>query len=382
MPEITVRRVSTRAERRAFLTFPWRIYRDDPVWVPPLLPERKKRTDPARGPFFEHGTAEFFVAWRGREAVGTICAAEDRQRNGFLGIHDAIFGFFDCVEDYSVAAALFETAAGWAREHGLDALLGPFNLDYEDGYGIVLEGHCTPQVLLCGQTPPYYRDFVERYGFEPGRGGDNIAYRASLEVAPDDPRLERYARVAHAAERRGHVTVRPARLDDWDTEIDHALRVLNKGLAVLPDFSPWDRDVFAEHAGALRAIMDPDLVVFGLVDGEPVGWALGLPNLNEAVQKANGLRHVWDYGRLWWYARRQPECMCFKSIAVDPAHWGRGVDAAMVNALVRASIAKGYKWMDLSLTSSDNPMTPLLAERMGAELYRRYRVYRLPLAEG
>jgi GNAT superfamily N-acetyltransferase len=129
----------------------------------------------------------------------------------------------------------------------------------------------------------------------------------------------------------------------------------------------------------MRPIMDPDLVIFGLVDGEPVGWVLALPNLNEALQKADGLRHPWDYARLWWHTRRRPDCLCLKSIAVDPEHWGRGVDAVMLDALARQAMARGYTWMDLSLTSDDNPMTPRLAERMGAQIYRRYRVYRLPL---
>lgn len=380
MPQIEVRRVATGAERRVFLHFPWRIYRHDPVWVPPLLPERKGRIDPARGAFFSHGEAEFFVAWRGREAVGTLCAAEDRARNAFLQVREAIFGFFECIDDYDVATALFDTAVAWARARGLDSLFGPFDLDYEDNYGLLLEGYDTPQVLLCGHTPPYYRDFAERYGFVRGRTGDNIAFRVSLEISADDPRLQRLARVARIAQRRGHVSARTARVDEWETEIDHAIRILNKGLAVLPGHSPWGRGTLAAHAEALRPIMDPDLVIFGLVDGEPVGWVLGLPNLNEALQKANGLRHPWDYPRLWWHARRQPACLCFKSIAVDPDHWGRGVDAVMVYTLVRRALDKGYRWMDLSLTAEDNPMTPRLAERMGAHIYRRYRVYRLELS--
>jgi GNAT superfamily N-acetyltransferase len=379
LPRVEVRPVSTAAERRAFLSFPWRVYGNDPVWVPPLMPERKKRIDPARGPFFEHGDADFFVAWRGREPVGTICAAEDRARNRFLQTREALFGFFECIDDTSVAAAMFDTAAGWARERGLDSLYGPFNLDYEDGYGILVEGYDTPQVLLCGHTPPYYRDLVERHGFVKGRDGDNIAYEASLQVAEDDPRLQRLARVAHIAERRGHITARSGRLDDWDTEIEHAVRILNRGLAALQDFTPWDRDTLTAHAEAMRPIMDPDLIIFGLVDGEPVGWALALPNFNEALRKANGLRQPWDYARLWWAARRRPDCLCFKSIAVDPDYWGRGVDAVMYYALVQRALAKGYKWMDLSLTSDDNPMTPRILERMDAHIYRRYRVYRLAL---
>lgn len=379
---IQVRPVSTPRERRIFLEFPWRIYRRDPVWVPPLMPERIKRLDPARSPWFKRGTADLFIAWRGSEPVGTICAAEDRERNAYLGIRDAVIGFFECVDDYAVAVALFEAAADWARARGLNALLGPFNLDYEDGYGVLLEGYDTPQVVLCGHTPPYYREMFERYGFVRGRSGDNIAFRTRLDIPDDDPRLQKLARVAAIVERRNSVTTRPARWDDWDREVDHAVRILNLGLAILPDFSPWDRDAFAAHAEAMRAIIDPDLIIFGLVHGEPVGMALAIPNLNEAIRKADGLRRPWDYLKLGWYGRRRPDCLSFKSVAVDPAYWRHGVFAAMLHRLVQTARAKGYRWMDMSLTSDDNPMTPRLAEHLDAQLYRRYRVYRLAIDDG
>ncbi len=379
MPPIEVRPVRTPRERRAFLEFPWRIYRGDPAWVPPLLPQRRKRIDPARGPFFRHGQAEFFIAWRGREPVGTICAAEDYSRNEYLGVRDIVFGFFECIDDDDAAGALLDAAAEWGRARGLDALLGPFNLDYEDSYGILLEGHGEPQVLLCGHTPPYYRRFFEDHGFVRGRSGDNIAFRADIPQDPTDPARRKLARTAAIAGRRGRVTARSARIDDWDREIDHAVRILNKGLATLEDYSPWDRHTFAAHAESMLPILDPDLVIFGLVDGEPVGWAVALPNLNEALQRADGLRRPWDYPRLWWHARRRPACLCFKSVAVDPTYWRYGVFAVMMNDLVEKAAAKGYRWMDMSLTADDNPMTPRLAAHLGATLYRRYRVYRKQL---
>src|SRR5512143_719740 len=115
MSTIEVRPVRSAADRRIFLHFPWRIYRGDPLWVPPLLPERGARMDPRKGVFFKRGIAEFFIAWRGREPVGTICAGEDRAVNDQRGLRDCIFGFFDCIDDYAVAQALFDAAATWAR---------------------------------------------------------------------------------------------------------------------------------------------------------------------------------------------------------------------------------------------------------------------------
>ena len=124
-------------------------------------------------------------------------------------------------------------------------------------------------------------------------------------------------------------------------------------------------------------IADPELVLFAEVDGETVGWFPGLPNLNEPFQHANGLRYPWDYLRLWWHMRRQPDCLEVKSVLVAPEYWGTGVSVLLFDELAQRAKAKGFKWLDLSLTSEDNPNTPILAKRMGAKLYKRYRVYRL-----
>ena len=130
MSHIEVRPVRTARERRVFLTFPWCIYRDDPLWVPPLLPERAKVIDPQRGAFFKRGEADFFVAWRDGEPVGTICAAEDKFANQHRHRRECVFGFFEYVDDDDVPAALVRRVIEWARQRDLNALFGPFNLDY------------------------------------------------------------------------------------------------------------------------------------------------------------------------------------------------------------------------------------------------------------
>ena len=99
--------------------------------------------------------------------------------------------------------------------------------------------------------------------------------------------------------------------------------------------------------------------------------------MNEAFIHANGLRHPWDYVRLWWHMRRQPECLTIKSVLVPPEYWGSGVPVLLFAEMAQRALARGYKWVDLSLTSADNPNTPVLAERMGAKVYKRYRVYRM-----
>jgi GNAT superfamily N-acetyltransferase len=130
-----------------------------------------------------------------------------------------------------------------------------------------------------------------------------------------------------------------------------------------------------------RDVVDPELVLFAEVDGETVGWLPGIPNLNEAFIHANGLRYPWDYARLWWHVRRQPECLAVKSVLVLPEYWCTGVTVLLFAEMGQRAHARGFKWLDLSLTSDDNPNTPILAERMGARLYKRYRVYRYVIRE-
>ena len=125
--------IQNRREKRAFLTFPWKIYRNDPLWVPPLLLEREKASDPARGLFFKNGYAAFFAAFKDGRMAGTICCSHEH--GGEAG--ECSIGFFDCIDDYDVAEALFHHAEGWAREHGLTSLCGTYNLDREDGRGIL-----------------------------------------------------------------------------------------------------------------------------------------------------------------------------------------------------------------------------------------------------
>ncbi len=373
MNDVSVRPVSTSRERRIFPTFPWQIFKNDPLWVPPMLPDLAERIDPKRGVFFQRGQAEFFIAWRDGLPVGTICAAEDRQTNAEVGGRECIFGFFHFIEDYTVMEALLACAGHWAQARGLDTLTGPFNLDYEDSYGILVEGRDQPPTLMCGHTPPYYLEFVERYGFRPARG-DNIAFAFDLQAQTSAlAELECMAQRVRASR---SYTIRPADLAHWEEELERIYVLLNLALRHLPDYRPWPREVVFSSLAPFRKIADPELILFAEDGGRTVGWLPGLPDLNEAWIHVDGLRHPWDYLKLAWFMRRKAECLTVKSVLVLPEYWGGGAAILLFDELARRARQRGYRWIDLSLTSDDNPRTPALAARFGARLYKRYRVYR------
>lgn len=376
MSTIEIIRVETTAQRRQFATFPWQIYQHDPLWVPPLLGERLKFIDPSRGIFFQRGIAEFFIAFKDGKIAGTICCAEDKVTNAARGLKDCMIGFFECISDQAVAQALFDHARKWAFTHQLETLYGPWNLDYEDSYGVLIEGRDRPPVILCGHTPAYYQALFEQYGFKPARG-DNLAYEITQSMAVAE--LERIARLSERLRRHNRIKIRTGDIEHWDEEIDRIYILLNKSLAHLPDFIPWPRDGLQASLEQFRQIVDPELVLFAEVDGEAVGWFPGIPNINETLIHANGLRNPWDYLRILPYLRRQPKCLAIKSVLVLPEYWDTGVAVLLFDEMAKRAIPKGYTWYDMSLTSDDNPYTPTLATRAGAKIYKRYRVYRLKL---
>jgi GNAT superfamily N-acetyltransferase len=128
-----------------------------------------------------------------------------------------------------------------------------------------------------------------------------------------------------------------------------------------------------------RKMADPELILFAEDGGRTVGWLPGLPNLNEVFIHVNGLRRPWDYLKLGWYMRRRTECLTIKSVLVLPEYWGSGVMILLFDELIRRAHARGYMWIDGSLTSDDNPRTPALGARAGAQIYKRYRVYRIKI---
>jgi GNAT superfamily N-acetyltransferase len=357
------------------MTFPWQIYRDDPLWVPPLLPQLAERIDPQRGAMLKRGAGELYIAWRDGRPVGTVCAAEDPPTNANRGTRECVFGFLEYVPDLEVVAKLVEAVTEWARARGLEALFGPFNLDYEDSYGVLVEGRDRPPALMCGHTPPYYQTYMEELGFEPARG-DNLAYAIDCR---ETAAIERLGRLAERFRRRGEITVRGADLSQWEAELDRVHRLLTVALAHLPDHIGWRRDSLAALLAPFRKLVDPELVLFAEVDGEAVGWLPAIPNMNEWFAHANGLRYPWDYARLWLRMRRKTETLTIKSVLVSPEHWGTGVPVMLFAEMARRVLQRGHRWIDMSLTSEDNPNTPILAERMGAEIYKRYRVYRLAI---
>jgi len=374
---LEIRQVINKREKRIFLTFPWYIYKGDPIWIPPLLPERRKAIDPEHSLFFKDGSAEFFIISKAGKPAGTICLAEDFNYTSTRGFRECMYNFVEVIEDYEVFEAMFDFATEWALEQDMKTLYGPFNLDREDGRGLLIEGRDRPPAILCGHQPAYYQGFFEKYGFRKD-GEDLLAY--AIDLDPSSPKIQRLYRLAERVRQRNpNFTVRAANLADMDNEIKRIVYLQNSALGHFPGHVPYTRNDIEAMILPMLNVVDIDLVLFAEVAGEPAGFFPGVPNFNELIIKLNGLRYPWDYLRYLLYRNLKPKCLAIKSAVVPPKYWDLGVAVLLFEEMAKRAIAKGYKWADLSLTGDENPDTWPLAHHMGAQIYKRYRFYKKEL---
>ncbi|MFQ6101149.1 MAG: hypothetical protein ACE5OS_07935 [Anaerolineae bacterium] len=378
MSSIHIQPVTTRRDLRAFVKFPWRVYKGDPNWVPPLISERLEYLDPARGPFYKHADVALFLARRGREAVGTIAAFIDHNRIEYLGQPEGGFGFFEAIEDYAVAEHLLDVACEWLRARDMPLVRGPTSFTNNDCPGVLIGGADCPPVMLEAHTPPYYKDFLERYGME--KDHDLFAWRAfraqiGEELKNIPPEL---SRVADVARRVANVTIRKACLENWDEEISAAHYLFDITLSHIPDHIPMTEAEFYRLANQIRPFLDPDLALFAEMEGKPVGFCIAIPDVNRVLIQLNGRLFPLGWLMIKRYMR-QIDVVTFKLMGILEEYRRRGIDALLYMEAVKAVYDRGYEWLDGSLTSELNPMVNLIAHRLGAERYKHYRLYQMKL---
>ena len=377
---IEIKQVHTRKDMRAFILFPWQVYKGDPNWVPPLISERYSRLNPDENPFFRNADVELYLARRRGKVVGTVAAFVDHRSNERLNANMAGFGFYEVIDDYEVAKQLLDTVVARARHWGMDGFWGPTNFGRNDEPGFLIQETDAPPALLEAHTPLYYDDFMNHYGME--KKNDFYAWRVSLpDLGPNLEALpEELIRVFEATAKRGGVEVRKVRMDDWDRDLEIARNLFNVTLTHLPDHVPMDEATWGRFANQLRPLLDPDLALFAEVDGKAVGFLVCFPDMNRVLIHLNGRMFPIGWLKLLWYSRRI-DVVSFKLFGVLEQYRRRGIDVLLYLQAVREAAAKGYDWLDGSLTSEFNPTVVRLAERLGAERYKHYRLYKMVFDE-
>lgn len=374
MGNVSIRPVRTRRELKRFVKVPFRLHRDHPQWVAPLIFERMQFLDRKRNPYFEHAEAEYFLAERDGEAVGRITAQVDRGWDETQGGSDAMFGFFETAEDPEVASALLDAAAEWARAKGRSRILGPMDFTTNDEIGLLIEGFELRPMILENWHPPYYRGLVEANGF--GKAMDLLMWELQFGDLKEGERFD--PAIHAAAEKALHdegVTIRNISMRNLPDEMRAFSEVYNEAWGANWGFVPATDAEIEFHAKLLKQVLDEDWAYIAEKDGEPIGAALTLPDINQALAKLNGRLLPLGWLRFLLAKRRIDQLRVF-ALGVKNAYRHSGVAAGLylkhLETAARPGTIEGGEmgW----ILETNGPMNRAM-EGMGGRVVKKYRVF-------
>jgi GNAT superfamily N-acetyltransferase len=378
---VVVTPVKLKGDLREFIKFPWKVYKGDPNWVPPLIFERKAFFNPKKNPFYEHAEVELFLAKCGSEVIGTIAGIINYRHNEFHGERTGFFGFFEVIEDYKAADVLLATVRDWVRARGMDTLRGPANFSTNEEVGLLVDGFEIPPVVFMTYNPEYYVDFVERFGFR--KAMDLYAYEIKRETYDYtyEGIPEKLVRVAELVPRRYGIDVRKVDMKDMEGEIGRVKVLYNRIWEKNWGFVPMTDAEFDHMAVGLKQIADPNLIFFAEKDGEPIGFSLSLPDVCETLRRMNG--RMFPFGWLvWLLGKKKIKTLRVMAMGVAKEYRGKGLDSLFYLKTITEGDLKGYDRCETGWVLETNDVMNRTMEMLGGERYKTYRLYDLPLTGG
>lgn len=370
MAEIRVWQVATARDRREFIKLPFRLYKQDPNWVPPIIQTQEELVGFRKHPFHENAVVTNFLASRDGQVVGRITSIVNHGHNQRFEEKRGFFGFFDCIEDHSVAHALFRIAGQRLKEQGMTDVRGPANPSLNHEVGMLVDGFDTPPTFMMTYNPPFYHDLVTSFGFE--KTQDLYAYEGDVSMLTNiDPKL---GFVIGELKRRFNVKVRPFDLSRFSEEVKLFLDIYNRSLVGTWGFVPLSENEVRHLAKGLQHLLVPSLTTIIEVDGKPIGAGLGLLDFNPIIKSIGGRLFPFGFLRLI-FGKNKLKRVRLMSTNVVPEYqrWGFGLLA--LEHMLPAVLKRGVTHGEFSWVLESNHLSRASLERGGTRRTKTYRIY-------
>ncbi len=378
MLPIEIRRVKSRAERATFVKMAFRFYRQDPLWVPPLISEQIDFIDPAKGVFFDHGEAELFLAYRGDQPVGRISAHINRRHDDIYGGGKGFIGFFECENCLDTAKTLFTTAENWLRGRGRTVAEGPMSFGVYDELGVLVDGFDTPPYLLTVYNPPYYRELFEKCEWE--KAVDWFAFRGRKGFT--DARLDpKYFRLSEKALKREGIVLRPMDVaGHLDREAQIVKSIFAEAWSENWGHVPLSDGEFERLKGSLVHMVVPELCLVAELGGKPIAFTLSAYDANVAVKKTNGRLFPFGFITLLTGIKKTDR---FRLILMGVVEENRkqGIEVAMYTRMIEEGVRLGFREVEMSMIVENNERMLASISHLPVERYKTWRVFRKDLSQ-
>lgn len=357
---------------KTFIDFPHLLYKDDPNYVPEIYIAVEEILNRNKNPFFDHSEAEYFIAWKGEKMAGRIAAVLNRSYNDYHQSNVGFFGFFDTIDDVEVSAMLLSTVEKWCKDKGLDAVLGPANFTTNETAGLLVEGFHEPPIIQMTYNKPYYSEHLERAGYN--KEMDLHAY-----WIPTNEVSEKSLRLSHLLkerlDRRG-ITFRSIKMKNFKHEIQDVKEVYRSAWQSNWGFVPPTDREFDHLAQGLKMIIDDRYVYIAEEKGKMVGFAVGLPNINETVINIKKGRLL-PFGIFkLLFGKRKVKKVRIALLGVLEEYRKLGIEAVFFANFIQAARQYNLIGGEASWVLENNEMMVKAAENLNGKKYKVYRIYK------
>ncbi len=373
MPDtIEIIHVETDSDKNKFIEFPYSFYKNDKYWVEPLRFDVKNNLDEKKNPFYKHSKIRLWLAKKNGEIVGRIAGIINDNHNKFHNDKVGFFGFFECINDKNVSKMLFDKAAEFVKENGMDTLRGPMNPSTNDECGLLIDGFDKSPVMLMTYNPEYYIGLMEEYGFVKAK--DLLAFWITNDIANDEAMMAKLKRVSDLILKKENITIRNVNMKDFKNEVQRIREVYNDAWERNWGFIPMTEDEFNFIANNLKLVVDPDYIEFAEINGKPVGFSLALPDVNQAIRGLNG--KLFPFGFIKFLLNKKKiNQLRVMIMGVKKEYHRKGIDAIFYRNIVATATRKGLTGAEISWVLEDNYAMKQTTEKLGGKVYKTYRIY-------
>lgn len=366
MTNLTVRRIS-RNELGRFLRLPFRLYKDDKNWVPPLFSEMRAMLDPEKNHFLRDSNCAMFMAFHGRKAVARVLAGYNAGVSKKTGVPNGFFALF-AAEDEESGLAVLEAAAQYCKGLGAKRFFGPQSpTNGEEERALLIEGFGFPPVLYTAYNPEWYQNVFRRFGME--KSNDLLAFLLETDKLP----LDRFRRIVRFAENRYGFHADRFDMNRLKDELRDIQLILKEAAIEEWDMGIPSWELIEQTAAAMKTLADPDFIyIVRTHEGRPIAFVVSIPNYNEALIHMNGRMLPFGVLKFLHWRKRISGLRILMQFSVRD-YEGKGAVSAAYLAIMEKAIEKGYHWGEASTIGEENIRSLQAVEGAGGRAYRRYR---------
>lgn len=372
---VTIREVTFDKGISDFINFPHDLYEGDKNYVPEIFIGQKDMMNPKKYPFYKYGKAKFYLAEKNGKIVGRIAAIDNTNYNRHHKSSVGFFGFMDFVEDQEVVNTLLDKAKNFAMENGYQYLMGPTNYTTNETAGTLVDGFHEPPKIMMTYNKPYYGQLLENYGL--AKEMDLYAY-----MIPTKNASEKSLRIADAVETRlkaKGIHIRNVNLKDINNEAKRIQKVYNDAWDENWGFVPFTDAEFEFLKNDLKMLLDPKFAFIAEKNGEPIGFGITLPNINEILIK-NKRGSLFPFGifRLL-FGKNKTKTVRVLALGVVEEYRKMGIEALFFAKNIAEAKKRDLYGGEASWVLENNEAMRAAAEHLNGEKYKTYRLYKMPV---